>query len=551
MTLVPTGAKAKELGAYYTDLRVATFLASWAIRSPDAKVIDPSFGGGVFLEAASQRLRRLGGLPAGNVYGVELDQQVHEVVTSELGDRFGVSRSNLLHSDFFAVDPESLPSFDAVIGNPPFIRYQAFNGSSRQRALARAAQHGVRLTKLSSSWAPFLVHAVSLLRRGGALGMVIPMELAHAVYARPVLDFLRREFGSIRLIGFQTPLFADLSQDTMLLLADDRGGEFRSLRWSELPSVEDIPFAENELPTGTRLDLPALVEGRERLIKALIPPRARGLYDDLVGSPAVARLGELAKVSIGYVSGANAFFHLSAADASTRGLSKDVLRRAVFRGKAFTGLDLTEADWSRAASAGHAGYLLSIPPTADLPWQVAEYLRHGEELGVNAAYKCRVRNPWYSVPGAQAPDGFITYMSGARPAMSLNSGAAVAPNTLLTVSLRPSGHHHLPHALAAGWQTSLANLSMELEGHAMGGGMLKLEPREAQKVAIPLLPDAADGPTYEIDALLRAGRTLEARKLADERLLRAELGLSQRDIASLQEAAESLRDRRHRRWGEA
>jgi adenine-specific DNA-methyltransferase len=36
-----------------------------------------------------------------------------------------------------------------------------------------------------------------------------------------------------------------------------------------------------------------------------------------------------------------------------------------------------------------------------------------------------------------------------------------------------------------GWNTPLARLSCELEGHPLGGGLLKLEPREAARLVIP------------------------------------------------------------------
>src|SRR5690242_13955132 len=42
----------KALGAFYTDAQVAEFLVWWAVRSRAETVIDPSFGGGVFLRAA-------------------------------------------------------------------------------------------------------------------------------------------------------------------------------------------------------------------------------------------------------------------------------------------------------------------------------------------------------------------------------------------------------------------------------------------------------------------------------------------------------------------
>jgi L-serine dehydratase len=50
---------------------------------------------------------------------------------------------------------------DAVVGNPPFIRYQDHRGDARKRSAAAALAQGVRLSGLASSWAALLVHAVA------------------------------------------------------------------------------------------------------------------------------------------------------------------------------------------------------------------------------------------------------------------------------------------------------------------------------------------------------------------------------------------------------
>jgi hypothetical protein len=47
-----------------------------------------------------------------------------------------------------------------------------------------------------------------------------------------------------------------------------------------------------------------------------------------------------------------------------------------------------------------------------------------------------------------------------------------------------SGQPYTAAGLAALWQTSMTRLSVEIEGHALGGGMLKLEPGEAAKVIL-------------------------------------------------------------------
>src|SRR5262249_39006771 len=157
----------------------------WAIRSREDHVLDPSFGGGVFLCSASKRLHRLGGQPANQVFCVEIDPAVHTRISNDLVHEFGIKEQNLFLSDFFDVDCAAIPQVDAIVGNPPFIRYQRFSGNTRRQALKRAAEQGVKLSELSSSWAPFLIHCAALLKLGGRIAMVIPVEIGHAAYGRP------------------------------------------------------------------------------------------------------------------------------------------------------------------------------------------------------------------------------------------------------------------------------------------------------------------------------------------------------------------------------
>src|SRR5690349_8039414 len=64
---------AKNRGAFYTDFRVAQFLAKWSIRWATDRVLDPSFGGGIFLRAAGERLTSLGSSRNLALFGVEID----------------------------------------------------------------------------------------------------------------------------------------------------------------------------------------------------------------------------------------------------------------------------------------------------------------------------------------------------------------------------------------------------------------------------------------------------------------------------------------------
>jgi hypothetical protein len=254
--------------------------------------------------------------------------------------------------------------------------------------------------------------------------------------------------------------------------------------------------------------------------------------------------------NVGYVTGDNEFFHFDPHKAEHWGIPKQVLIPAVRRGRSLLGLRFTVEDWHRAVQSKQAGYLLHIDTQSDLPKSVRAYLRHGESQGVSQAYKCRTRFPWYRVPHVYHPDAFLSYMSGSTSRLVANTAGVVAPNSLHILRLHVDPKLS-SDTLAALWQTSLARLSVEIEGHALGGGMLKLEPTEAENVIVPVTPMRNGFPmrelAEELDLLVRAGRGGMAQARADAMILQAGMGLSRSDCKLLETAAELLRRRRYSR----
>jgi hypothetical protein len=317
--------------------------------------------------------------------------------------------------------------------------------------------------------------------------MVIPVEIGHAAYALPVLDYLYRSFAAVTFLTFQKKLFSDLSEDTLLLLAENKGAHCSKFRWRDFPDVDLLDDIQKlsclPLLATTPIDGPALSQGRERLIEYFLPEKARELYRELKALPSIRRLGELADVGIGYVTGANDFFHLHPVEAQRWGIPETFLRPAVRRSRGLSGLRLTSEDWRNALESGETGYLLHIEAATNLPDAVRRYLEYGRQEGISETYKCRTRVPWFRVPHVYQPDALLSYMSGITPRLVANDAGVVAPNSLHVLRLHPdtvlTGDE-----IAALWQTSLTRLSVEIEGHALGGGMLKLEPTEAENVVI-------------------------------------------------------------------
>lgn len=453
----------KRLGQFFTPSDVAATLVRWVVDRPGERLLDPSCGDGRFLACHRRSV------------GVEFDPE---------NSGFAKARAPwaLVHTgDFFRWSTETKERFEVIAGNPPFIRYQAFKGEVRAHALAAASMMGANFSGLASSWAPFVIVAAGLLKPGGKMGFVVPAEIGHAGYAKDLLPALCAHFDEVRLVAYREKLFPDLSEDCWLLVCRGFGGKTRSIHLS----TRDRFQPETETPLDTReITLEEWSRAGGRLRPFLVSAEATSLYFSLLSQPGVHRHSELASSNIGYVTGANDFFHLRPSEASRLGIPRQFLKVAVRKAEQLPDRAITGAEVERWIADDRAVLLLDLKGKPELPETVRRYLDSPAGHEVRTAYKCRVRKPWYGVPDIKVPHAFLSVMCGREPAIVGNDAGCVGTNSLHTVNLKNPAV--LPRLLA-GWRSSLARLGAELEGHSLGGGMLKLEPMEAGRVPVPLV----------------------------------------------------------------
>jgi adenine-specific DNA-methyltransferase len=499
--VLDTAGDRKARGAFFTPGGITDHIVEWAIRDPAAAILEPSTGEAAFLTAAVARLIALGNAQP-VVHGVE----IHE--PSAAAARMNVSaaggRADITVQDFFLV--EAKPRFDAIIGNPPFIRYQDWTGEQRDRARFAALQQGVALTGLASSWAAFIAHSAGFLKPGGRLGMVLPAELLSVNYAASIRRFLLENFAYVELVVFDEQVFQDAEADIVLVKAEG---------WKQAPathaSLRQTRNAStlNSLAVGTTW-APLLTT--DRWSPLTLSDSTADTITKLAASGDFGPLSIYGDVSLGAVTGANRYFALSPARVHEMSIPRrDLVRISPPGSTHLRGLALTDSAMTRLGQRHEATWLLY--PSDHAADSTLRYLEFGHATGVDAAYKCRVRKDWWRVPVLAAPDLFLTYMNADTARLTTNSAGVRHLNSVHGVyfssELRDLGRSLLPLASL----NSMTLLSAERVGRSYGGGILKIEPREADKWWMPS-PQLVESQRFELAKVkARVQRLLQAKQL--------------------------------------
>jgi adenine-specific DNA methylase len=207
------------------------------------------------------------------------------------------------------------------------------------------------------------------------------------------------------------------------------------------------------------------------------------------------------------------------------------------------GVRFDETDFADLEGADALCHLLAVDNAIALSQHTAlsEYVEEGEAEDVHRGYKCSIRKQWWVVPSIWTPDAFLLRQIHDHPRVIANLTGATSTDTVHRVRMLNGTP---ATALAAASVNSVTFAFAEVMGRSYGGGVLELEPREAEGLPFPDPHDLpADFETH-VDGLVRDGRLIEALDFVDEQLLIGKLGMDAASVARLRGVWERLRDRR-------
>lgn len=281
----------KRLGQYFSGDKVAQLLVAMCSLSGSEAVIDPMAGTGDMLAAAVSA-----GVSAENVYGIEIDPEAGRKCKA------GFASGGVFVGDAFSTEPYisfGCTSWDLVITNPPYVRYQSMsnyegngvalkNATEIRNSLSNivASLKGLsekekncflRIIKsysgLSDLAVPAWLLCAALVKQGGTLAMVVPESWISRDYALAV-KYMLLKFFDIRYIveDLNSAWFSDALVKTNLLIAK------RIPLRDNLLAVSDLTYKQIKL-SASLIGERSLVDGLEYLSHT-----GRGAFMELLRS---------------------------------------------------------------------------------------------------------------------------------------------------------------------------------------------------------------------------------------------------------------------------
>ena len=529
----------KLRGGYYTPFELAHYLSQWVAGSCPRSILEPSCGDGVFLESLSPLIS-----DNARVTAIELDEREARKAAEKSRNLENLS-TNIIRANFlewYLSTNNNRSCFDAVVGNPPFIRYQYLTKLDQDLAHRIFKQHNIPFTKHTNAWVPFIIASLSLLRPGGRMAMVLPSEILHVLHAQSLRYFIGQHCKKIVIIDPEEIWFDNTLQGAVLFLAEKKHdvkehtaglGIIQTTGNTFLDKNPSDYFKEANFVNGKT------VEGK--WTRALLTTKELDIFDGISSLPSVYRFSNIANVDVGLVTGANKFFLVN--DATVRKHNLTEWAHPMFgRSQHCPGILYDQRQHQRNNGAGLPSNFLwfNVDNASELPENALEYIRSGEKENLHTRYKCRIRKPWFKVPSVYSTSIGMLKRAHHMPRLIYNSVEAYTTDTAYRITTNKVDARKLVYCFI----NSFTALSSELEGRHYGGGVLELVPSEIERLYIPF-PSKIRIAINSLDNMIRNTPADDVLTYQDNETLRG-LALSPDEIACIHNSWDKLRKRRQR-----
>jgi adenine-specific DNA-methyltransferase len=512
MRLKKDSTEQKLRGAYYTPLQLADAMVGLFASENICSVLEPSCGDGVFLDSLNDTgmIDRISIIQA-----VEIEKDEAEKVQIRYADKKNVEVCNEDFFDFFK-RVQGKKSYDLILGNPPYIRYQYLKERQREIQSQILTDNGMKANKLINAWVAFMVACVQLLSEHGKIAFVIPAEILQVAYAEDLRLYLSNYLAKITLITFEQLVFPGIEQEVVVFIGEKDECE-KGIRIIEMENLEDFKILDIQKNGFQRVP-----HAKEKWTKYFVSADEMQLIQQFRTDKRFAKFADYGLINVGITTGNNRYFSITEETSQKYQLEPATLP-LIGRSSHAHGIYFTETDWNINKQNGKRARLINFPdiPFEDYADGYKKYIEFGEQNKENEGYKCSIRDRWYIVPSVWIPDAFFLRRNNLYPKFVLNRCGAVSTDTMHRIKFNADVE---PENILLAYYNSVSFAFTEICGRSYGGGVLEILPGEMGNILLPKIEhidlEQRKKILEEIDAIVRSDENIEkALDLVDQEIL--------------------------------
>ena len=244
-------------------------------------------------------------------------------------------------------------------------------------------------------------------------------------------------FEDVRIVAFNELVFPQIQQEVVLLLAEGRrrhSGACGRLRTAQFANGAAL-LAQPAMADAVSHSPERHAHESMKWTSLFLEDEEFRLLKESADGQTLHRLGGLADVDVGIVTGRNSFFVISEEQMHRLGINGHALD-VVGRTSALKSVRFTRQDMRSYAQSNRSKLLnLKGLDRALFPPELEDYIQQGEVQGVSRGYKCRIRSRWFDVPSVFVPDAFLFRQIHQAPLLVANEAGATATDTIHRVRL--------------------------------------------------------------------------------------------------------------------
>jgi len=454
-------AERRPLGATYTPLPIVEAMVHWAAtHAVPERVVDPGVGSARFLVAAGSQF------PQAMLVGLEVDPLAALVARANLAAIGFASRSRILLEDYRRAQLSPVQGRTLFVGNPPYVRHHLIDAKWKEWLVAESKALGHSASQLAGLHVHFFLATVRHGVEGDFGALLTAAEWLDVNYGKLVRDLFLNGLGGEGIVVVEPTArpFPDAAT-TAAITTFEIGSRPPSIR---LARVQDSKELTSSMAGGSMVRRERLAA--ERRWTPLLRS-ARRMPTDYI------ELGELCRVHRGAVTGHNRVW---IAGAEGPKLPTSVLYPSVTKARELFNAGAVLSSDERLKRVIDLPADLDVLPTNDRR-AVDEFLNWAKLMGADRGYVATHRKAWWSVGLRQPPPIMATYMARRPPAFVENAAGARYINIAHGIYPREPMTPAQLHRLAA----FLTQAGTTATGRTYAGGLMKFEPREMERIAIP------------------------------------------------------------------